>query len=76
MGKQEFYNGKEIEFNAVCYHCGKDFGWDEYDGAVYRNKFLCQDCYDMYYVYCNGCGELNKYVDMDEDIYCKGCVKQ
>lgn len=70
-----YYQGKEIEENALCCHCGKVHLWDEQLDEVYQNKFLCFECFDMYYGYCNSCGELNKYCEMSEDIICKGCEK-
>ena len=75
MEIKEIYNGEEFVEHARCCHCGKVFPWDENVDEVYRGKFLCFDCFDMYYGFCNECGELNKYEDMNEDIVCKGCTK-
>lgn len=58
---------------ATCSHCGKTFFYDGETCAIYRNTFICNECYQNYYGYCNECGELNKYTDMNEDIVCKGC---
>lgn len=67
------YNGEEFVENAICCHCGKTHYWDEETCEVYRNKFICSECYENHYGYCNECGELNKYTDMNEDIVCIGC---
>ena len=67
------YNGQEYVENAICCHCGKTHFWHEQVCEVYRGKFLCEDCYNKYYGFCNNCGELNKYIDMNENIVCKGC---
>ena len=58
---------------AVCCDCGKQFLFDDETCAIYRGDFLCSNCYQDKYGYCNECGELNKYADMNEDIVCKGC---
>lgn len=72
----DYKYGVEMVENAVCCHCGKTHTWDEYNCAVYKGKYLCEDCYQDYYGYCNGCGELHKYSDMNEDIYCEKCNKE
>lgn len=68
------YERKEIQENARCCHCARKFVWNEYDGHVYRGKVLCPDCFDDHYGYCNECGKLNNYDDMNDDIICKGCI--
>ena len=69
------YNGNPIVENAKCCDCGKIFTWDEEVDEIYNDKYLCFECFDKKYGYCNECGELNKYSDMNEDIICKGCQK-
>ena len=58
---------------ARCCNCGRAFKWDEYDCDIYRGKALCACCFDNEFGYCNECGELNRYSDMDDDICCKIC---
>lgn len=67
------YRYQEEQENAKCCHCGKRHNWDAYEGSVYRGKLLCPDCYQDYYGYCNLCGELHLYSDMNDDILCNGC---
>lgn len=57
----------------VCSHCGEEFIYYEYETYFYRKKPICFNCFDLYYGFCNECGELNKYSDMNEDIVCRGC---
>lgn len=70
------YEGKETQSNARCCHCARTFAWDDYTGDIYRGKLLCPECLCHFYGYCNSCGKLYKYADMDEDIICKGCRKK
>lgn len=67
------YQYQEEHENAKCCHCGKRRNWNAYEGAVYRGKLLCSDCYDDHFGYCNECGELHLYSDMNDDIVCKPC---
>lgn len=73
---KEYYNGEDFVENATCGHCGKQHDWDEETGEIYENKFICPDCYDNYYGYCNECGKLHKYKDMNDDIICKDCLSK
>ena len=68
---QSLTYGEEI----VCCHCREKKWWNEEFGAIYRGEFLCPDCYNDFYGYCNECGELNKHSEMNDDIVCKGCEK-
>ena len=76
-GEERIFNSDE--WACVCYHfatctdCGKKFFFDDETCAIYRDGFLCAECYQDKYGYCNECGELNKYSDMNDDIVCKGC---
>lgn len=67
------YNNEEEKENAICCNCGKVHTWFEDTCAVYNGEFLCEDCYNDYFGYCNNCGELFKYKDMNSEIICKGC---
>lgn len=58
---------------ATCGDCGKKFFFDDETCALYRGDFLCDKCFQDKYGYCNECGELNKYTDMNDEIVCKGC---
>ena len=69
--KKEF---KPFYENVVCCECKNIHNWDEVDCEIYRDNFLCKDCFEKKYGYCNECGELNKYEDMDLNIVCGGCV--
>lgn len=63
-------------YNAVvCCHCGRKFFFNIDTCDIYNNDFLCDKCLQDYYGYCNECGELNKYSDMNDDFVCKGCEK-
>lgn len=70
---KEYYNNEVLVEDAVCCDCGKLHTWDEETCEVYRDKFLCDKCFQDKYGYCNVCGELNKYSDMNDDIVCKEC---
>lgn len=70
MANEKTYKDGEI---AICGDCGKEFVFLEWETTFYKGKPLCSDCYDTKYGYCNECGELNLYSDMNEDIVCKGC---
>lgn len=70
MSKKQF---NPIYENVICCDCGKTHHWDEQDCEIYRDDFLCKDCFESKYGYCNECGELNKYTDMSADILCGGC---
>lgn len=59
--------------NAKCCHCGKRHDWDVYEDSMYRGKTLCQTCYEEYYGFCNVCGDLYLYDDMNENNICGGC---
>lgn len=72
--KLDKHNMKETYNDVVCTECGQVHFWDEYDCEVYNDDFLCRKCFQEKYGYCNICGELNKYSDMDENIECGGCV--
>lgn len=72
---RKYFNYEEIVETAQCHHCSNIFTWEEETCEVYEEKFLCSDCYDKYYGYCNECGELNLYSDMNDDIICKGCER-
>lgn len=65
---------KEKYENVKCIECGEIHNWDEYDCEVYNDDFLCAKCFQEKYGYCNICGELNKYSDMNENIECKECA--
>lgn len=67
------YQYQEEQKKAKCCHCGKKHEWNIYECAVYRGKLLCDDCYEDFYGYCNECGELYLYDDMNEDILCNSC---
>lgn len=69
------YTGKEVQKNSICCNCGKKFTFDVEHCEIYRNKTLCSKCLELHYGYCNECGELNRYIDMNEDIVCGGCRK-
>ena len=69
------YKGDFTPDIVRCCHCGEKFAFDVYSCEGYRGKTLCPNCYDRYYGYCNECGELNRYSDMDENIVCGGCQK-
>lgn len=65
---------KEI---AVCKECGEEIRGDyvEVDG-----EYVCQDCFDEYYFYCDDCGEIenrdNGYYIEDEDKFvCENCLE-
>lgn len=74
---ERIYNNAEwicaCEEYAVCAHCGKKFFYSGETCAIYREDFICNNCYQNHYGYCNKCGELNKYIDMNEDVVCEGC---
>lgn len=63
------------ENEVICSHCGKTFSFDEETCEIYRGKFICADCFQTYYGYCNECGKLHLYSDMNDDIVCKECEK-
>lgn len=69
------YTGNEVQENSRCCNCGRKFTFDLEHSEIYRNKTLCPKCLEDHYGYCNECGELNRYVDMDENIVCGGCQK-
>lgn len=69
----DYEYGVETVENAVCCHCGKVHTWDEYGCDIYQGKYLCKDCYQDYYGYCNKCGKLYKYSDMNDEIICQRC---
>lgn len=58
---------------AICGDCGKKFFFDDETCVIYRGDFLCAECFQDKYGYCNVCGELNRYTDMNDEIVCKGC---
>lgn len=49
-----------------CCNCGKFHDWDEETCEIYEDDYLCHDCFRDYFGYCNVCGELNRYTDMNE----------
>ena len=55
----------------ICSDCGEEFVYEEYE--TYKGRPICFNCFDLKYGFCNECGELNKYADMNEEIVCKGC---
>lgn len=65
--------GDWIVENAICCHCGKEHTWDAELCAIYQGRFVCEDCYNDYYGYCNECGTLHKYSDMNDEIVCHHC---
>ena len=76
--------GKEIMKNEnICYcsKCGCEINIDE-DGYYYdedRDEYICDDCFDDYYIKCNDCGEV---VDKEDAYYitdigeyvCENCI--
>lgn len=70
------YANVEKTGTARCCNCGKKFLFDEYDCEIYRGKTLCTECFENDYGYCNECGELNRYSDMNDDIFCKVCSRE
>ena len=60
--------GEEI----ICAHCGKKASWDDDTGEIYNGEFICAECYQVYYGFCDVCGKLHKYTDMDE-VVCEDC---
>ena len=68
----------ELTYNDffICSDCGKESFWSDEDCEMYMGEPLCENCFRKKYGYCNICGELNKYQDMNEDIECKGCCKK
>ncbi len=66
-----YRDGEEYE----CSHCGKTFTFDEDTCEVYEGKAICGECYTNYYGFCNVCGVLHKYEDMNEEIICSACQK-
>lgn len=71
---KKYYEGEISIDNAVCCECGEVHYWNEEDCEVYNGMFLCSKCFKEEYGYCNECGTLNKYIDMDENIVCKECL--
>lgn len=76
-GQEKIFNSDEwtcvCSTFATCAHCGGTFYYSDEFCAIYRGDFICGKCYTDHYGYCNECGELNKYEDMNDDIVCKGC---
>lgn len=68
-------NDDIVKQSVICVDCGRIHTWDEYDCEMYNNGFLCKECFEEKYGYCNLCGGLNKYSDMDCNIECKECVE-
>lgn len=64
------------EKKSICPHCGKEFTIDPYDANIYRGQHICFDCFDRDFGYCNECGELYLYTDMNDDIICKKCEEK
>lgn len=65
---------KDMEI-AVCCDCGEEFVFLEYETTFYKGKPLCFNCFDNKYGYCNECGELNPYNNMNGNIVCKECER-
>lgn len=66
--------------HARCFNCGKIFNFDDTTPDVYRGRYVCPDCFDCDFGYCNGCDCLHRYDDMIltkyHGYYCKSCVKE
>lgn len=60
--------GEEI----ICSNCGKKTGWDDETGEIYNGEFICAECYQVEYGFCDVCGKLHKYEDMIE-VVCEDC---
>ena len=52
-----------MEDIKICAHCGGAFDFDEYDAHKVGAGWLCFDCYDNFYTYCNECAQIVKYDD-------------
>lgn len=72
----DYKKGPEYVENAKCCHCGKIHTWSAYTCAVYNGQFVCEDCYQDYFGYCNKCDMLHKYADMNDEIICKNCQEK
>lgn len=68
-----FYNGEVEVSNAICGCCGNTHDWEDYSCEVYEGKFICSECYQNLFGFCNECDNLYRYEDMNEDIICKSC---
>lgn len=72
--EKKHLEGKET---SVCCNCGEVFIFDEDTCEMYQEKPLCQDCYQVDYGYCNICGKLEKYTEMDlKEIICLDCLEK
>lgn len=59
--------------DAICCNCGNVHEWDEDTCAIYMDKFVCEDCYQASFSYCEECGRLTKRSDIAYDYICNTC---
>lgn len=59
----------------TCPNCNKSFLFDEYNAHKYHGRVICPECFNFWFGYCNECGELFQYSEMNDDIVCKTCEK-
>lgn len=61
---------------ARCYHCFSLFVTHDYDedrGILENGCYVCHDCMDLYYHYCNGCGKIGHRIEFNNEYYCREC---
>ena len=76
------YTGGFEQKSARCCNCHSIFDWNGDTGGIYMGKFLCPDCYNDDFGYCDRCGKLCKYkhtnifeIDKYGELICNNCMK-
>jgi len=72
----------EKENIKICDKCGNEINIDE-DGYYYdenRDIYVCDDCFDDYYIKCEDCGEVVEkedafYIDSEDKWVCDSCLE-
>lgn len=73
MSKTNYSKGEVKVEDAVCWYCEKMHTWSEDTCDVYNGKYICSECFQENFSYCNECGELYFCEELNEYIICKDC---
>lgn len=62
----------------VCSKCGQVIDYDDY--KISEGEYVCQDCFDEYYFYCDDCGKVEErdnsyYVEDEDKLVCDECIQ-
>jgi hypothetical protein len=77
LNKGYFYLNPDEVLTLQCSQCGEWEDEDDYSGTYVGNAYICQDCLDSDFIYCENCGEYSPAsgsVYHNDRMYCEDCA--